>query len=279
MREISVDLIKNQIKEMFIDMNYNIGEDVENALKSAEGNEESPIGKAILGDLLKNIEIARHDHIPICQDCGSAVVFIDIGQEVSITGGDLNDAIEDAVRSAYGEGFLRKSMCHPFTRKNTQDNTPAIIHARIVSGDKIHIIAGAKGGGSENMSIVKMMKPADGYNGIKDFVLKHVNQAGANPCPPIVVGIGIGGSFEMSAINAKRALLRNIGEHNPDKEIADMETDLLKNINCLGIGPEGLGGKTTALAVNIEMMPCHIASLPVAININCHATRHRETTL
>lgn len=276
MRKIEARSVTEAIKEMFVDMNFNIGSDVREALESAVGRETSPIGKAVLHDLLDNIEIAQSDRIPICQDCGTAVVFIDLGQDVSITGGDINEAVNEGVRQAYGDEYLRKSICDPFTRKNTTDNTPAIIHTRIVPGDRLHILAAAKGGGSENMSLVTMLKPADGYEGIKKIILERVKEAGANPCPPIVVGVGIGGNFETCAILAKRSLFREIGIHNTDPHIAEMETDLLHAINTLGIGPEGFGGTTTALAVNVEVLPCHIASLPVAININCHATRHRE---
>jgi fumarate hydratase subunit alpha len=229
---------------------------------------------------MENADIACRGKMPMCQDTGLAVVFLEIGQDVHIVGGNLREAIDEGVRLAYAEGYLRKSVCDPLTRKNTQDNTPAIIHIDIVKGDRLKIIAMPKGGGSENMSAAKMLTPAAGIKGIKKFVLETVEQAGANPCPPIMVGIGIGGSLEEACILAKKALLRPVGEANSkDERLVKMEKELYTGINDLGIGPGGLGGRVTTLAVNAEMMPCHIASLPVAVNIQCHVARHKEETI
>ncbi len=276
MREINVNEIKNAVKKLCIDANYYLPEDVFKRIEKAIEEEESEVGKNILKTIRENAIIAKEKQIPICQDTGVAVVFIDIGQEVHFTGGNLYDAITEGVREGYKEGYLRKSLCHPFTRKNTGDNTPPVIHCNIVPGDKVKIIVAPKGGGSENMSLVKMMKPADGIEGVKKLVIDRVSEAGPNPCPPIIVGVGIGGNFERCAILAKKALLREIGSNNPDPELDKLEKELLTEINKLGIGPQGLGGRITALAVFIEMEPCHIASLPVAINIQCHAARHKE---
>ncbi|OGP69578.1 MAG: fumarate hydratase, partial [Deltaproteobacteria bacterium RBG_13_60_28] len=219
------------------------------------------------------------EQIPLCQDCGLAVVFVELGQEVQITGGDFEQAIQEGVRQGYGEGFLRKSLCHPLTRANTGDNTPAVIHTEIVPGDRLKITVVPKGGGSENMSRVFMLKPAEGVDGIIDRVVTTVREAGANPCPPIIVGVGIGGTFERAALLAKKALLREVGSPNPKPELAALEKALLQEVNDLGIGPQGLGGRITALAVHVLMQPCHIASLPVAVNIQCHASRHKEAIL
>ena len=276
MREINVKEIKEAVKKLCIDANYYLPEDVFKRIEQAIEEEESEVGKNILKTIRENAIIAREKQIPICQDTGVAVVFIDIGQDVHFTGGNLYDAITEGVREGYKDGYLRKSMCHPFTRKNTGDNTPPVIHCNIVPGDKVKIVVAPKGGGSENMSLVKMMKPADGIEGIKKLVIERVSEAGPNPCPPIIVGVGIGGNFERSAILAKRALLREIGSKNLDPELDKLEKELLIEINKLGIGPQGLGGRITALDVFIEMELCHIASLPVAINIQCHAARHKE---
>ena len=254
-----------------------MGEDVVGALRHALSREESETGKQVLQKIIENADIARRKKMPICQDTGLAVVFVEIGQDVHIVGGELHAAIEEGVRQAYEEGYLRKSVCDPFTRKNTTDNLPAIIHVDIVAGDRLKIIAMPKGGGSENVSAAKMLTPAAGIDGIKKFVLETVESAGANPCPPIIVGVGIGGSLEQACVMAKKALLRPVGEANRiDERVEQIEKELLDSINNLGIGPAGLGGRVTALAVNIEMMPCHIASLPVAVNIQCHVARHKE---
>ena len=279
MREVHVGEITKTVRDLFIDANINLGEDVLNALEQALEMEESPIGKEILKELIENARVAREEEMPICQDTGLAVVFLELGQEVHLVGGDLIEAINEGVRQGYQEGYLRKSACHPFTRKNTGDNTPAIIHTEIVPGDRIKIIAVPKGGGAENMSRVVMLTPAAGLEGVKEFVVQRVKESGANPCPPIVVGVGIGGTLEEAALIAKKALLRPLGSKNPDPEAAAIEEDLLERINRLGIGPQGYGGRVTALAVHVNMVPCHIASLPVAVNIQCHAHRHKERVI
>jgi len=276
MREINVKEVKDAIKKMCINANYYLPEDVYKRFQECEKDEISDVGKNVLKILMKNADIAKNENVPICQDTGVAVIFLEIGQDVHFTGGNLYDAINEGVREGYREGYLRKSMCHPFTRKNTGDNTPAVIHTKIVPGDKVKITIAPKGGGSENMSLVKMMKPSDGIEGVKELVIQRVSEAGPNPCPPIIVGVGIGGNFERSAILAKEALLREIGSKNPDPELDALEKELLEKINKLGIGPQGFGGKITALAVFVKMEPCHIASLPIAINIQCHAARHKE---
>ena len=281
MREINVETITKTVEELCIDANYNLPADVKKALEEAVEREESPLGREILQDILRNAEIAKSDEVPICQDTGLAVVFLELGQDVKLVGGDLNEAINEGVRRGYINGYLRKSSVDdPFiVRKNTNDNTPAIIHTTIVSGDKVKIIIAPKGGGSENMSALAMLKPSDGVEGIKKFVVDTVEKAGSNPCPPIIVGVGIGGTIEKTTLIAKKALLRTIGEHNQNPEVAKIEEELLEEINKLGIGPQGFGGRTTALAVNIETFPAHIASMPVAINIQCHAARHKEAII
>jgi fumarate hydratase subunit alpha len=241
--------------------------------------EKSAGGKEILKQLIDNSYIAKKERYPICQDTGLALVFLEIGQDVHIVGADLKAAINEGVKKGYGEGYLRKSACHPFTRANTKDNTPAVIHFDIVPGDRIRIVAVPKGGGAENMSRVDMLSPSAGLEGIKDFVVKRIEASGSNPCPPTVVGVGIGGTFERSALLAKKALTRKIGERNTDPELAKVEVDVLGRINKLGIGPMGYGGNTTSLDVFFEVEPCHIASLPVAVNVQCHATRHKETVI
>ena len=277
LRRINTKRITKAVKKLFIKANTVLSEDVIGALRHALSREESETGKQVLQKIIENSDIARRKKTPICQDTGLAVVFVEIGQDVHITGGALHAAIEEGVRRAYVEGYLRKSVCDPFTRENTTDNLPAIIHVDIVSGDRLKIIAMPKGGGSENVSAAKMLTPAAGIDGIKKFVLDTVSSAGANPCPPVIVGVGIGGSLEQSCVMAKKALLRPVGEANRiDERVEQMEKELLDRINKLGIGPAGLGGRVTALAVNIEMMPCHIASLPVAVNIQCHVARHKE---
>ena len=278
MREIRADEIKRAVKKLCMDANYYLPQDVIDALRKGYEREVSPIGKDILKKILKNIEVAGKQKLPLCQDTGVAVFFIDLGQEVKIVGKSLEDAINEGVREGYSEGYLRKSMVADplFDRTNTKDNTPCIMHIRIVRGNKVRIVFVPKGGGAENMSRVAMLKPADGVKGVKRFVIQTVEEAGPNPCPPLIIGVGIGGDFEEVSLLAKRALLRKIGQHNPDARYAELEDELLVEINRLGIGPQGLGGRITALAVNIEHFPCHIASLPVAVNLQCHAARHKE---
>ena len=260
--------------------NFNLGEDVMEAFKKGYEQEVSATGKEVLQILIKNAEIAREEQAPMCQDTGYAVVFLELGQDVHIEGGDLYEAITEGVRKGYTEGYLRKSIVgHPLERKNTGDNTPPVIHTKIVPGENLRIIVAPKGGGSENMSAIKMLKPADGVEGVKNFILETAKNAGPNPCPPIVVGVGIGGTMEKAALLAKEALLRELGVKSKYPDIAKLEEELLVKINNLGIGPQGLGGRTFALAVNIEIYAAHIASLPVAVNINCHAARHKEITL
>ncbi len=280
MRQIHINEIVEKVRALSIDINTNLGKDIADALEKAQVIEESPAGKQTLSYLLENIRIAREESVPICQDTGLAVIFVEIGQDVHIVGGDLKDAINEGVRQGYREGYLRKSVLDdPILRRNTGDNTPAIIHIDIVPGDELKIKMAAKGGGSENSSAMMMMKPSDGVEGIKEFVLDTVRRAWANPCPPIIVGIGIGGDFEMAPTLAKKALFRHLGDHNPAPHIADLERKILKEVNGLRIGPEGFGGTVTALAVHTEVAPCHIASLPVAVNIDCHVSRHRVARL
>ena len=277
LRRISGAKITKAVRNLFIEANTDLKPDVVNALQEAMNTEESVLGRQALETIIKNCEIARQEQMPICQDTGLAVLFIEIGQDVRIVSGHLKNAVEDGVRQAYEDGYLRKSVCDPLTRANTKDNTPAVIHLDIVPGNQLKIIAMPKGGGSENMSQARMLVPAAGIDGIKAFVLEAVEKAGANPCPPIIVGVGIGGSLEQACILAKKALLRPVGlSHPSDGRLAQMEQELLQRINNLGIGPAGLGGRVTALAVAAEMMPCHIASLPVAVNIQCHVARHAE---
>ncbi len=279
MREIAATKITEAVKELCIKANTQLGEDVLEALKRALKEEESPQGKDILEKLILNAQIASEENIPICQDTGFAVVFVELGQDVHISGGSLVDAVNEGVRQGYKEGYLRKSICHPFTRENTGDNTPAIVHVDVVPGDKVKLIVAPKGGGSENMSRVTMLTPAAGIEGLKDFVVQRVKESGPNPCPPTIIGVGIGGTFEKAAILAKKSLLRELGSKNKDPELQKLEEEWLQAINDLGIGPQGLGGRITSLAVHIEMMPCHIASLPVAVNIQCHAARHKEVEI
>ncbi|MGA9111674.1 MAG: fumarate hydratase [Smithella sp.] len=280
LRRINVKRITKAVKKLFIEANTVLDEDVIEALQQAQSREESETGRQVLQKIIENADIARCKKMPICQDTGLAVVFVELGQDVHITGGPLHAAIEEGVRQAYNEGYLRKSVCDPLSRKNTTDNLPAIIHVDIVSGDRLKIIAMPKGGGSENVSAAKMLTPAAGIDGIKKFVMDTMAAAGANPCPPVIVGVGIGGSLEQSCVMAKKALLRPVGEANRiDERVEQIEKELYQSINNLGIGPAGLGGRVTALAVHVEMRPCHIASLPVAVNIQCHVARHKETTL
>lgn len=275
MREIPVEIITETVRNMCIEANCYLGEDIENAIREGLENEDSEIPKSVLSDILKNAEIAREKEVPICQDTGMAVFFLEIGQEVHFIGGSLYDAVNEGVRRGYEEGYLRKSVVgDPVRRGNTGDNTPAVIHTEIVDGDSVKITIAPKGFGSENMSAVKMLKPSDGRSGIIDFVVETALKGGSNPCPPIVVGVGIGGTFEKAAILAKKALLRDIRKENPDEFYAEMERELLQKINETNVGPQGFGGKTTALGVNIETFPTHIAGMPVAVNISCHVTRH-----
>ena len=275
MRELNVDIIIKNIKEMCIEANHFLSGDMKDALENAKGKEKSPLGCQILNQLSDNLKIAGEEMIPICQDTGMAVVFIEIGQEVHFIGGDLEKAIHEGVRQGYVEGYLRKSVVKdPLIRENTKDNTPAIIHYSIVSGDKVKITVAPKGFGSENMSRVFMLKPADGEEGVKNAIIQAVKDAGSNACPPMTVGVGVGGTFEKCALMAKHALTRKVGEHSPHEHIARMEEEVLEKINKLGIGPACLGGNTTAFAVNIETYPTHIAGLPVGINICCHVNRH-----
>jgi fumarate hydratase subunit alpha len=279
MRKIEAKEITAAVKKLSIDAAYHLGDDVMAAFSRALAEETSPTARDILGQLIENAKIAAEGVYPMCQDTGYAVVFVELGQEVQIAGGDLEAAVTEGVRQGYAEGFLRKSVCHCFSRKNTGDNTPVILHLKMVPGTKLKVTLAGKGGGSENQSRVTMLKPSDGIPGIMKYVVQRVREAGPNPCPPIVVGVGIGGTFERAALLAKESLLRPLGRPSADPELAKLERDLLGEINDLGIGPGGLGGRTTALAVHVEMMPCHIASLPLAVNINCHAHRHKEAEI
>lgn len=280
MKTINVNEIIKTVKELSIEANYYLPNDVKEAIEKAEKNEKWPIANNILNKILENSQIASAEKMPICQDTGMACVFIDIGQDVHITGGSLEEAINEGVRQGYAERFLRKSVVKdPLHRVNTNDNTPALIYYNMVPGDKVKITVAPKGFGSENMSRIAMLKPSDGLEGVKNFVLETVRMAGPNPCPPIVIGIGIGGSFDKAAYLAKKALIRPVNENNTDEFYGNLEKELLEEVNKIGIGPQGFGGKTTALALNIETYPTHIAGLPVAVNINCHATRHKERVL
>ena len=275
MRTIHVDEITKNIKEMCIEANHYLAEDMDRAMKDAEKREESPLGKQILGQLQENLSIAAKDMIPICQDTGMAVVFLEIGQDVHLEGGVLSDAVNEGVRQGYVEGFLRKSVVSdPIIRENTKDNTPAVIHYTITAGDRVRIKVAPKGFGSENMSRIFMLKPADGIEGVKNAILTAVRDAGPNACPPMVVGVGIGGTFEKCAILSKEALTREVGSHSKIPWVRELEEEILEKINGLGIGPGGLGGRITALAVNVNTYPTHIAGLPVAVNICCHVNRH-----
>ena len=277
MREIHISEIISTVRDLCIESNYYLSSDVKEALCNAKENEIWPLAENVLDQIILNSNIAKEEDMPICQDTGMACVFVEVGQDVHIVGGLLKDAINEGVRRGYEEGFLRKSVVKdPINRVNTKDNTPAIIYYDIVPGDKIKITVAPKGFGSENMSRIKMLKPSDGLQGVKDFIIETVKLAGPNPCPPIVIGVGIGGTFDKAAYLAKKALIRHLNKRNDEKFYSDLEEELLKTINKLGIGPQGFGGKTTALGLNIETYPTHIAGLPVAVNINCHATRHKE---
>jgi fumarate hydratase subunit alpha len=280
MREITTKQISEAVAKACINANYYLPEDVENALRNALAKEESPAGKEVLEQLIENARIARNDKMPICQDTGFTVVFAEVGQGVHISGGLLADAINEGVRRGYEYGYLRKSIvAHPLERTNTGDNTPAIIHTEIVPGAKLKLTIAPKGGGSENMSGVKMLKPSDGVEGVKKFVVELVKAAGSNPCPPVIVGVGIGGTMEKAALLAKKAVVRPIGVPSAREYDAKLEEELLELVNSTGVGPAGLGGRITALAVHVETFPAHIASLPVAVNIQCHAARHKEIVL
>lgn len=275
MREVNVDKVTENIKEMCIEANHFLTDDMKKVFKNVVVSEKSPLGKQVLNQLNENLDIAANDMIPICQDTGMAVVFINVGQDVHFTGGNITDAINEGVRQGYVEGFLRKSVVNdPIIRENTKDNTPAVIHYNIVPGDKVDITVAPKGFGSENMSRVFMLKPADGIEGVKDAILTAVKDAGPNACPPMVIGVGIGGTFEKCALLAKKALTRNVEEESPVPYVRELEKEMLEKINKLGIGPGGLGGTQTALAINIETYPTHIAGLPVAVNMCCHVNRH-----
>jgi fumarate hydratase subunit alpha len=278
-REVDVSVITETVKRLCMDANFDLGQDVLDAFKRAKKREESPAGVEVLEQLEENASIAHKERVAICQDTGIAVVFVELGQDIHLAGGDLNSAINEGVRQGYREGYLRKSLCHPFTRVNTGDNTPAVIHVTIVPGEKLKLTVAPKGGGSENMSRVTMLTPAAGKKGIVEYVVQRVKESGSNPCPPTIVGVGIGGTFENAALLAKEALLRPLGSENPDSELASLEAEILERINKLGVGPQGLGGRTTSLAVHINVRPCHIASLPLAVNIQCHAQRHKEAVI
>lgn len=279
MREISAQHITDTVKRLCIEANCHLSDDVKDCISHCHEQESWPPAKEVLERIIENYEIADGENVPICQDTGVACVFLKIGQDVHVTG-DLTDAVNEGVRQGYSDGYLRKSVVRdPFDRVNTGDNTPAMLYIELVAGDKIEITVAPKGFGSENMSRIAMLRPSDGLQGVKDFVVKTVEEAGPNPCPPIVVGVGIGGTFDKAALLAKKALLRRLDERNAVPFYAKLEEELLNEINALGIGPQGFGGKTTALAVNVETLPTHIAGLPVAVNINCHVTRHRTEVL
>ena len=279
-RTVQTEIITETIKKMCIEANYSLSSDMVKAMRKAEEKEESVLGKQILAQLQDNLEIAASDMIPICQDTGMAVVFLEVGQDVHFEGGSFEDAVNEGVRRGYTEGFLRKSVVgDPILRENTKDNTPAVIHTRIVEGDRVKITVAPKGFGSENMSRVFMLKPAEGLEGVKNAILTAVKDAGPNACPPLVVGVGIGGTFEKCALMAKKALTREVGKHSDIPYVRKLEEEMLEKINCLGIGPGGLGGTVTALAVNLNKYPTHIAGLPVAVNICCHVNRHTVCVL
>ena len=280
-RDLDVRAVTEAVKTLCITANYDLPRDVYDALVRAREAEESPVGREVLGQLVENADIAASDRVPICQDTGFAVIFAEVGQDVHLVGGHFDDAIDEGVRQGYGDGYLRKSVAEEpaHARRNTRDNTPAILHTGIVPGDKVRLTLMAKGGGAENMSSLNMLKPSQGWSGMVDAVVDTVSRAGSNPCPPVIIGVGIGGTIDMVTLLAKKALLRDIGSTHPDARLAGMEAELLEKVNALGIGPQGLGGSTTALAVFIEEMPCHIASMPMAVNVQCHAQRHKTVEL
>ena len=280
MRQINTEEITDTVEKICVDANYNLGDDLVSSLQDALKREKSPLGKEVIAQILENAEIGKNEQVPVCQDTGFAVVFAEIGQEVMIKGQSLQKAINEGVRRGYKNGYLRKSIVkNPLDRVNTGDNTPAVIHTDIVPGDKLMITFMAKGGGCENMSRTAMLTPAQGRDSVIDFVVETVKTAGANPCPPIIVGVGLGGTFEYATLLSKKAILRPVGSHNKDRNTAHLEEELLEKINKLGIGPQGFGGKVTALAVHVETYPCHIASLPVAVNIECHSHRHKSIVI
>ncbi len=280
MREVDVSCVTEAVKNLCIEANRYLPEDVREAIQKSIQEEDAPVALGVLKDMVRNYTIAEEEQMPVCQDTGMACIFMEIGQDVHFTGGFLGDAVDEGVRQGYTDGYLRKSVVKdPVRRGNTGDNTPAVLYTEIVPGDRIRITAAPKGFGSENMSAVRMFKPSAGLEGIKDFILETVEKAGANPCPPVILGIGIGGTFDRAALMAKKALLRPVSEHHPDPFYAALETEMLEKINQLGIGPQGYGGKTTALGVNIETMPTHIAGMPCAINISCHVTRHKTVMI
>jgi len=281
MKEIKAKDVTSTVARLCKEANFFLGEDVLAALRKAREEEESPVARQMLDQILENADIAAREEMPLCQDCGLAIVFIEQGQDVHISDGDLYEAVDEGVRQGYAEGYLRKSAVRqPFSaRVNTKDNTPAIIHTEIVPGDQLKITVAPKGGGSENMSRFTVLKPAQGRQGVVDFVVSAVEEAASNPCPPTIVGVGIGGSAEKAMILAKRALLRAVGEPSPDPEVAELEKELLQRINATGVGPGGVGGRITSLAVHVETFPAHIASLPVAVNLQCHSARHKEAVL
>lgn len=280
-RQIKAETVTETVKQLFLDCNYFIGKDIMTALEKARENEKSKVGKSVLTQIIENDKLAAKEEVPLCQDTGMAILFVEYGDKVVIEDGSFEDAVNEGVRQAYKDGYLRKSVVNDpvFERLNTKDNTPAIIHTRIVKGDKIKITAGGKGFGSENMSAIKMLTPSYGIEGVKKFILDTVRTAGPNPCPPIVVGVGIGGTFERCAQLAKKATFRAIDTHNEDERYAKLEDELLESINKMGFGPAGLGGTTTAIGVNIETSPTHIAGMPVAVNICCHAARHASAEI
>jgi fumarate hydratase subunit alpha len=281
MREIDAKKVTETVARLFQEANFFLGDDVLDYLKQGVEREESPLGRQVLEQILENADIAAKERIPICQDTGFAVVYLELGQDVHIVGGDFYAAVEEGVRQGYSEGYLRKSIVRqPFSaRVNTKDNTPAVIHTEVVSGEHLHITVLPKGGGSENMSRLVMLKPAEGRQGVIDFVVRAVEEAGSNPCPPVIVGVGVGGTSDKTVFLAKKALLRRVGEPNPDPEVAELEKEILERVNNTGVGPQGFGGRITALAVHAEVFPAHIASLPVAVNLQCHAARHKEAVL
>ena len=281
MRELDVAAVTAAVKDLCVTANYDLPRDVYDALCAARQTEQSPVGREVLGQLVENADIAARDRVPICQDTGFAVIFAEVGQDVHLTGGDFAAAVDEGVRQGYAEGYLRKSVAEEpgHARRNTKDNTPAILHTTIVPGDKVRLTMMAKGGGAENMSSLNMLKPAQGWAGMVDAVVETVSKAGSNPCPPVIIGVGIGGTIDEVTLLAKKALLRDVGSTHPDERVAAMEDELLAKINALGIGPQGLGGTTTALDVFIEEMPSHIASMPIAVNVQCHAQRHKTAEL
>ncbi|GEN35547.1 fumarate hydratase [Aneurinibacillus danicus] len=280
MREVTCEQITEAVKQLCMDANYELGADVVTAFRKAAQTEESAVGKEVIGQLIANAEIAAAERVPMCQDTGMGIFFVELGQDCRITGGRLYDAINEGIRQGYGEGYLRASVVKdPLVRQNTGDNTPGVIHVELVEGDRCTLHMAAKGFGSENMSRLKMLKPSDGIEGAKDFIIETVKMAGPNACPPMVIGVGLGGTFEKSAYLAKKSLLRPLGQRHARADVAELEEELIQEINALGIGPQGMGGRTTALDVHIEVFATHIAGLPVAVNINCHASRHKTAVL